>query len=82
MTANAEPAITPQIANHVLHFFKSNEGFSGGYVSDKFFELCAYADNGYVDRLALGFPEEIAAFRLAKQSGGIEMLRTIAKLPL
>lgn len=77
MTTNA--IISVKVANYALYYFDNANGFSGGYFSDSFYALCAHADNANLDRLALGFPAEVAAFRLGRETvGGLEMLRTIA----
>jgi hypothetical protein len=67
-------AISPKIANHALHHFDSTKGHSGGFFSDRLFELMTHADSAKLEKLALAFPAEVAAFRLGKTSGGIHML--------
>ena len=73
-----EVVISPKIAAHALHWFASDEGFSGGYVSDSLFALYGHCDVATLDRLALGFPQDIAAFRLGRLTGGLDQLRIIA----
>lgn len=81
MISAVEPIITPQIANHALHYFNSDAGFSGGAYSDALFRLAATADDDHLVKLASIHPTEIAAFRLGRDHiGGLEMLRTIAAI--
>lgn len=77
MTEN-DVVISAKVANHALNYRNRDEGFSGGWVSEKFFELCAHADDDIKSRLALGFPSEIAAFEIGRKPGGIAALRIIA----
>jgi hypothetical protein len=73
-------AITPAIAIHALHYFDSSQGHSGGFFSDRLFELMAHADSAKLEKLALAFPAEVAAFRLGKTNGGIHMLTIQASM--
>lgn len=73
-----EVVISPKIAAHALHWFDSDAGFSGGHVSDSLFAIYSHCDVATLDRLALGFPMEVAAFRLGRKPGGIAALRIIA----
>lgn len=83
MTQIIEATITPKVANHALHYFNSDEGFSGGSYFDCLFRLAALADDDHIQKLTREYPAEMGAFILAqKHSGGIVMLRTIASLPL
>jgi hypothetical protein len=72
--------ISPVIANHVLHFFNRDEGFTPGGFFSAFYELLAKADAENVNRLAEGFPRQVNAFLLARNSDeGMNQLREIAK---
>lgn len=72
--------ITPAIANHVLHFFNRDEGFTPGGFFSAFYELLAKADAENVNRLSEGFPRQVSAFLIARKSEeGINQLREIAK---
>lgn len=78
-TANAEPVITKQIANHILWFFSHDEGYQPGGFFEAFYELASRADKENLAKLGEGFPAQIEAFTLGRNEvGGLEMLRTIA----
>jgi hypothetical protein len=75
--------ITPVIANHVLHFFNRDEGFTPGGFFSAFYELLAKADAENVTRLSEGFPKQVNAFLLARKSEeGMNQLREIARTKL
>lgn len=80
-TVNAEPIITPKIANHVLWYFSHDAGFTPGGFFAAFYELAGRADKENLAKLAEGFPAEVAAFKLGRNTvGGLDMLRVIAKI--
>jgi len=71
--------ITREIANNVLHFFRSNEGYPAGGFFHALYEAAARADRQNMDRLESAFPGEIGAFRLAvERADGMNQLRQIA----
>lgn len=81
MTAKAEPVITPQIANHILWFFSHDEGFQPGGFFEAFYDLASRADKENLERLAEGFPAQIAPFQLGRSGeAGLSMLRVMASL--
>lgn len=83
MSRTAEETITPKVANHALHYFNSDEGFSGGSYFDCLFRLAALADDDHMRKLTREYPAEMGAFILAqKHVGGIEMLRVIASVQM
>lgn len=82
MSRTAEDTITPKVANHALHYFKSNEGFSGGEYSDRLFTLISVADEAHLAKLVTIHQGEVAAYQLGKFPGGIETLRIMASLPM
>lgn len=78
---NAEPIITPLMAKHVLWYFSHDEGIQPGGFFSAFYELASRADNENLAHLAEGFPAQIAAFKLGRNTiGGLEMLRVIASI--
>lgn len=82
MSRTAEDTITPKVANHALHYFHSNEGFSGGEYSDRLFNLIAVADDEHLEKLATIHRSEVFAYQMGKFPGGIETLRIMASLPM
>ena len=80
-TENEAPAITPQIANHVLWFFSHDEGYAPGGFFAAFYELASRADKDNLANLELGFPAQINAFKMGRGevTGGVEMLRTLSR---
>ena len=68
--------ISRNVAANVLHFFRGDEAYSGGSFSDALLSAAGNADRDNLDRLALGFPAEIAAYRLVvDHSDGLNRLR-------
>ena len=71
--------ISREIAANVLHFFRSSEGYSGGSFADALYSLAAKADRHNRAKLAVAFPDEMAAFSLAAdRPDGLAILRQIA----
>lgn len=76
---STQPAISPETARHVLWTFGHQGGYSPGNFTQKLLDLLAYAPPVQMEKLALGFPEEAEAVRLAKyEETGIDQLRAIA----
>ena len=79
MTDILNAYITPEIANNVLNYFISDEGFNGGYFATKLYDLMAHADRSNLTKIAEGFPAQVAAFELARTTHtGFTSLRIIA----
>lgn len=73
------PTITPEIARHVLWTFGHDGGYQPGTFSQKLIDLLAYAPPVQMAKLALGYPAETEAVRLAKyDEDGIAKLKAIA----
>ena len=67
-------------ANHVLNFFRSEEGMRAGEFMTLLFQTTCHADQTNKYRLGAVFPAEVAAIRLAQDHrSGIARLRIIAK---
>ena len=83
MSANNDAFISRQIANNVLNFFHSDEGFNpGGYFS-AFYELLSRADAENTRRLSEAYPKQVSAFLLARNGEeGMNQLREIARVKL
>ena len=65
-----------EIAYNTLNYFRGDEGFSGGSFALALLDAASRADNNNLDRLARGFPDEIAAYRLATDHvDGLDLLR-------
>lgn len=78
-TGTDQPAITAETARHVLWVFGTEGGFRPGTFTQKLLELLAYADEANTAKLAIAFPEEAAAVRLAKyEETGSDQLKKIA----
>ena len=68
-----------EIAYNTINYFRSDEGFSGGSFAVALLDAAKKADEATLNLLALGFPDEIAAFRLAtRHSDGLDVLRAKA----
>ncbi len=79
MTTANENLVTPTIARHVLSHFGEKDGMRPGGFFLAFYELAGRADSGNLAKLELGFPAEIAAFRMASyELDGIRKLQAIA----
>lgn len=52
----------------------SDEGRQPGGFVERLFALCAVADEGNLDALLLAFPDEVMAWILAREVGGVELL--------
>lgn len=71
---------TREIANHVLHFFHSDEGYAPGSFFSTFYVLLARADQTNINRLSEAYPIQVNAFLMARKSQeGMDYLREIAK---
>ena len=69
-----------EIAYNTLNYFSSDEGFPGGSFAVALLDAPTKADETNLSRLALLYPDEIAAFRLAtRHSDGLDVLRARAK---
>lgn len=70
--------VTREVASHVLHHYGAG-GYPPGHFTHLLVMAAASADPTNLQRLALGFPEYVAAVRLARDvDGGIDVLRSIA----
>ena len=68
-----------KIANHVLHYFESREGFNGGSFDTALLVDFSKADIENQDLLSRGFPIHADLWWLATtQSGGLDRVREIA----
>lgn len=77
--STTEPTITAETARHVLWTFGHEGGYQPGTFTQKLLELLAYAPPVQTAKLALGYPEETEAVRLAKyDETGIDQLKKIA----
>ena len=78
MSTNS-PTIPPETARHVLWMFGREGGYQPGTFSQKLLELLAYAPPVQMAKLALGYPVETEAVRLAKyDEDGIDKLKAAA----
>lgn len=70
--------ITAETAANVLYYF-GRGGYEAGGFTTKLMSAIGHADTDNLDRLALGFPELVAAMTLAMQSeGGLDRLEELA----
>jgi hypothetical protein len=77
--STSSPTITPETARHVLWTFGHEGGYQPGTFTQKLIDLLAYAPPVQMAKLALGYPVEAEAVRLAKyDEAGIDRLKTIA----
>lgn len=68
-----------KIANHVLHYFESREGFNGGSFDTALLVAFSKADIENQELLGRGFPIHADLWWLAtRQSGGLDRIREIA----
>ncbi len=73
------PVIHRELARNTLNYFHSSEWYPGGGFFVKLMSACAHADNHNLDRLAKGFPDHVAAYRMAAQTpDGLAILRELA----
>lgn len=71
---NEVPAETANQAIYV--YVDQTEGYRPGGGRESLFLACGNLDDTYLDRLALGFPDIVAAYRLFNRVyGGVELLR-------
>lgn len=69
--------ITQETAANVLYFYGQG-GYEGGSFTTKLMSAIGNADMHNLDRLAAGFPELVAAMRIAMHdSDGINILKRI-----
>lgn len=67
-------------ANNVLNWFDSSKGYAGGGFFAALMSAAARADDQNLNRLAEGFPAEIAAYRLAtRDPEGLRIIERIAQ---
>lgn len=77
----APTGVTPEVASHVLHHYGEG-GYEAGSFTRQLIATVAAADPINMARLGLGFPEYVAAVRLANNfTEGIAILRAIADTP-
>ena len=77
--STSSPTIPPETARHVLWMFGHEGGYQPGTFSQKLLELLAYAPPVQMAKLALGYPVETEAVRLAKyDEDGIDKLKALA----
>jgi len=73
------PVISKDTARHVLWMFGTEGGYRPGTFTQKLLELLAYADPENTAKLAVAFPAEAEAVRIAKyERDGAEQLLRIA----
>ncbi|MFD6180115.1 hypothetical protein [Streptomyces goshikiensis] len=73
------PTIPAETARHVIWTFGEQGGYRPGTFTMKLLELLAYADRDHTARLAIAYPVEAEAVRMAKyDSDGIDRLKRIA----
>ncbi|MEV0917891.1 hypothetical protein AB0I93_26985 [Streptomyces sp. NPDC049967] len=73
------PTITEDTARHVLWTFGTEGGYRPGTFTQKLLELLAYADQDNTAKLAVVYPGEAEAVRIAKyEKNGVEQLQKIA----
>lgn len=78
MSTNS-PIIPPETARHVLWMFGYEGGYQPGTFSQKLLDLLAYAPPVQMAKLALSYPVETEAVRLAKyDENGIDKLKALA----
>ena len=71
--------ISPETAANVLYYFGQGGYEAGGFTS-KLMTAIGHADLWNLDRLGIGFPELVAAMRLAMHTDdGIARLKQIAE---
>lgn len=74
-----ETAIPTKAAAHVLHHFGHDGGHPAGDFTTRLLKAIAIADSNNLGRLALGFPEYIAAVNLISYDpNGVARLQRIA----
>lgn len=73
--------LTPRAANHALHrYVDTTWGFPPGGAMGKLLDLLPVLDESNRAKMALGFPEYVAAYELfSSVEGGIKALRNAAK---
>ncbi|MFD7996879.1 hypothetical protein [Streptomyces mexicanus] len=77
--SSTPPVISQETARHVLWTFGHEGGYRPGNFTQKLLDLIAYAPPAQMAKLALGFPEEAEAVRLAKyDETGIDQLKDVA----
>lgn len=77
--STSSPTIPPETARHVLWTFACAGGYQPGSFTQKLLELLAAADVVNTAKLALAFPAETEAVRMAKgDRDGIAKLTAIA----
>ena len=71
--------ISQRTAKHVLNYFYGGEGYSGGSFMDALLRTIAVADQENLNKLALGYPEEVSAYwKITHDDQGAEFVRAIA----
>lgn len=74
------PEIQPEEARNVLHYFGHPQGWEPGSFTRRLLTTIAHADHVNQARLALGFPELVAAMQIAQyEVGGIDRLLKLAE---
>lgn len=68
--------VTKALANNVLYHF-GYVGYPGGSFFTKLMDMCRDVDNPTLDKLAAGFPAEVAAYRLMKHDH-VDVLKAAA----
>lgn len=77
--STTSPTITKETARHVLWVFACEGGYQPGSFTQKLLELLACADPVNAFKLAMTFPAEAEAVRMAKNDkDGIAKLTAIA----
>lgn len=77
--STAPPVIPPETANHVLFYFGYG-GYQAGSFTQPLIQAIAAADNVNQDKLALGFPDYVAAVHAYQYDpNGIAHLQHIAR---
>ncbi len=73
-------ALTPHAARDLLGWAHADGGWMTGGFTTKLLDTCANADEEHLDRLALGYPAEVAAYRIwTRINGSPELLKAYAE---
>lgn len=79
MNGTQQNTIPAETAQHVLFHFGAG-GYQPGSFTQQLITTIAMADPGNQARMALGFPNEVAAVQLAQNDpNGIDQLQRIAR---
>jgi hypothetical protein len=75
----SSPTIPPDVAAHVLFHYGRDGGYQPGSFTEQLLVTMAMADQSNLGRLAVGFPEYVAAVTaIQNDPAGVERLQDIA----